>query len=436
MPGAFGGVQEQSRPPLFIGREPGGPLKRACRGGISAARAAPSARLLERGRGRLVDSDGGGREVPGTPVDVSVGQGLGKRPMGLASLPSGRVGIDRRARERVAELDRPGPHGDQAGGLGRGQDRQVDPQPGGRALEHRHIAALAGRREHQGAAGRRIEFLDPAQEGARDSRRNDDGRARGSELELVRIAGQLDQSQGVAGGGAVQPLRGSGGQPMEERRGVLGAQSANPTGGDVGAVEQRRIPLADGDQHRDRIGHQTPEGEQQRLGARIVEPVSIVDEHGDRGLLGVRRQQAERRRTHREALLGQPGTQRQGSLERHRLRPGNPIERDQGRAQQLEQRRERDLRFGLDPPRSQDPHAGAGGSIGGIVEQHGLADARLAHQRERCARARPRLPEDAVYLLALALTPQQHRAGPPLLPCRTIRHRLGAPRMRTTRPPT
>ena len=77
--------------------------------------------------------------------------------------------------------------------------------------------------------------------------------------------------------------------------------------GEVRAVEQGWVSLADRDQDRDRVGHETADGEQQRLSARLVEPVSVVDEQRDGGLLGIGGEQAERRRADREALLGTPG---------------------------------------------------------------------------------------------------------------------------------
>ena len=43
------------------------------------------ARLFERGRGDLVRTDARGRQMPGAPVQVSVGQGACKRRVRLAA---------------------------------------------------------------------------------------------------------------------------------------------------------------------------------------------------------------------------------------------------------------------------------------------------------------------------------------------------------------
>ena len=78
------------------------------------------------------------------------------------------------------------------------------------------------------------------------------------------------------------------------------------------------------------------------------------------------------------------------------------------RAQQLEQGRERDLRLGLDAPRPQQLHPG--GVPGGVIEQRGLADPRLADQRQHRAVARPRALQGCSHLAPLTLATNQHAA--------------------------
>ena len=137
----------------------------------------------------------------------------------------------------------------------------------------------------------------------------------------------------------------SGASQSEQRRGFLAAEAADPDGRQVRAVEQRGLALTNREQHRDRISHQPSDGEQQRLGAGAVEPLGVVDQHGDRALLGVGGEQAERRRADREALLRPGRPERERALERERLRLRDAVEHPERRAQQLEQRRERDLRL-------------------------------------------------------------------------------------------
>ena len=113
--------------------------------------------------------------------------------------------------------------------------------------------------------------------------------------------------------------------PVEQLGRVLAAQPAEPVRLQIRAVEQRRVPFTHGEDDRDRIGDEPAKGEQQRLRARFVEPMSVVDQNRDRSLLGICRREAERSRTDREPLLRQPGPQRQRAFERHGLRARFPL---------------------------------------------------------------------------------------------------------------
>ena len=188
VPGGLGGVQQQSRAPLVVGGEPRRALERAPAAVAYALRSRlADARLLERRRGRVVGPDRGGGEVPGAPVDVSVGQRGGERPVGVAPL------VERTRRRRS-------PTGRAGGGTRPSPARSVTspaasaaasaarsiPSRCGRALEHRQIAAVAGRGEHQRAPGGVVELVDAAQERARDPRGDEHRGALGRERELLR----------------------------------------------------------------------------------------------------------------------------------------------------------------------------------------------------------------------------------------------------------
>jgi hypothetical protein len=80
--------------------------------------------------------------------------------------------------------------------------------------------------------------------------------------------------------------------------------------------------------------------------------VGIVDERGHGGVLRVRREQVERRRTDREAILRGRRPERERALERSALRFGNPLELGERWTQQLQQPRERHTRLRLDPARA------------------------------------------------------------------------------------
>ena len=117
------------------------------------------------------------------------------------------------------------------------------------------------------------------------------------------------------------------------------------------------MPVAHRDQHRDRVRQQAADREQNRLGARRVEPLGVVDQHQHRRLLGVGREQAQRPGADGEPILSAAGPQRQRALQRRGLRCGYADERPEGRAQELEQPGERNVGLGLDPAGAQDPHA-------------------------------------------------------------------------------
>ena len=91
------------------------------------------------------------------------------------------------------------------------------------------------------------------------------------------------------------------------------------------------------------------------------------------------------------------------------------IQHDERRPQQLEQRPERDLGLGLDAAGTQDLHVP--GLSGGVVEEHRLADPRLADEGKRGAQARARPDERVIDGSPLFLAPQQH--GPILGPDET-----------------
>ena len=261
------------------------------------------------------------------------------------------------------------------------------------------------------------------------------GAPSGASARSPASACELEQRERVAGGGVVQALGHAGREASEERRRLVAGQAAEPQRRQIGAVEQRRVAFAHRDQDRDRIGHQPAEREQQRLGARAVEPVGVVDEHRDRAVLGVGGEQAERGRADREPLLGRAWPQRQRALERDRLRLRDLVEHHQRRAQQLEQRRERDLGLGLDPARAQHPHpagrsaAWSSSTVLPIPGSPTSASVALAPD----ARAR----QHALDLLSLAVTTEQHRPNPsPRCRRAPAGRRLGAPRKRCRPPQT
>ena len=151
----------------------------------------------------------------------------------------------------------------------------------------------------------------------------------------------------------------------------------------VGQARDERVSLgaAHAEQHDDRVGREPSRGEDERARRRRVGEVQVVDDDGDRPVLGVPADQAQHRRADREPVAPVGAADGAGSAsaadERVRLHRGDAVERAQRGPQQLQQRGERDLALGLEPGRAQ--HAACRPApLDGVVEQGGLADAGLA----------------------------------------------------------
>jgi hypothetical protein len=173
------------------------------------------------------------------------------------------------------------------------------------------------------------------------------------------------------------------------------------------AVEPRRLALAHGQDHRDRIGDETAEREEQGIRARPVQPVRVVHQHDDRGLFSVGGQQAECPRPHGEAArrAGRPEGERAPQC--LGLRAGDPVDPGQRRPEEFKQAGERDLGLRLHPAGPE--HAHAGRLLPGVGEQGRLADPDLPDDGEHTAAARAGLVEQTDERPLLPVTADQHK---------------------------
>ena len=313
-----------------------------------------------------------------------------------------RVGarVDGRAHERVVELHAAGAPGARgrpprrrasasAGAPARASDREVAVVAGGRDEQRRTRPARAasprGRRTPRRVAR-------AAAPGRRPRRRRPAPRARAARAGCRRSLRGGGRRAGVVPRRAQQGARGRAVEPAErEDR-------------QIAAVEQRRLAGAHGEHDGDGIGEQPPQREAQRVGARVVEPVRVVDEHERRRDLRLRGEQAQRRRADGEAVAAAARPQRQRPAERRRLGPRDLRELAERRAQQLEQAGERHRRLGLHAARPQHPH--------------------------RRRRARRRASSSAVLPMPTSPT----RASTPLVPARASATRRSSRRCSESRP--
>ena len=184
------------------------------------------------------------------------------------------------------------------------------------------------------------------------------------------------------------------------------------------------LGAAHAEQDDDRVGREPPRGEDERVRRRRVGQVQVVDHDGDRAVLGVPADQAQHRRADREpvARLGralEPRGERERGGQRIRLHRRDPVERAERRAQQLQQRPERDLPLRLEAGRTQHPHLVE--SVDGVVEQRGLSDPGLAGESEHAARSQAGRGHEPVDRLLLGLPTHQHA------PSLGARHGRGSP---------
>ena len=171
-------------------------------------------------------------------------------------------------------------------------------------------------------------------------------------------------------------------------------------------VELARVALARPDQHGDRIGLQAPRDEHERFGRRAVEPVRVVDDAQQRLRLGRRGEQAEHRHRDEEAILHALGRQPERAAQRGGLHVGQLGGAVQHRPQELVQAGEGQLGLGLDAGPGE--HAHPVGARQRVLQQRGLADARVAAQHQDAAARGAGRIEQAVDRLALAVSSQQH----------------------------
>ena len=290
----------------------------------------------------------------------------------------------------MAELDRAGPERDETGVLGGRQRGELDAEPaspraravrGRRCRWSRRGAAPAARPRRARPTRRRNapEILAETSTGApagasasssasRPSSSSASGLPAVASCSRAAASGASQSSSDAASSRLRPPIRSVGRSAPSSSD---GSPSRTATSTAIGSAISRR------------------QREQQRLGARAVEPLGVVDQHRDRALLGVRGEQAERRRADREPILGlRPGR----SASAPRARP--PAAPGCGRAAPSAGRSSSSSDANGICASDSIPRARSScipsRPLGGVVEQRGLADPRLADERQRRALARPR----------------------------------------------
>jgi hypothetical protein len=199
----------------------------------------------------------------------------------------------------------------------------------------------------------------------------------------------------------------SGDRRVKERPGIGVAQAT-----DRERVEGGQLVgggrLAHGEDERHRPGHQPAGDEGQRLGRGAVQPLGVVDDAHQRALVGHPGEQAQHGEPDEQAVRRRPVAQAEGGGQRVALRRRQRCEPILERGAELLQAGERDLGLGLHARGARDVAVRRG--LDQVLQQRGLADARLAAQDEHLAASRAHGFQQPVQRLALAAPSTQGRS--------------------------
>ncbi len=357
------------------------------RGGLLQRRTASSS-ALQRRRG----------QVPGAAVGVlvvalerrrerAVRRPALRRGGRLVRRPSAPAGGGRQA--AAAHRDRSPACSASSSASGPAPRRAAAARDDGRALR-----VVGGRDEHEPLrrAGSRRTRSRKARSISRVSGRASGSGAAPGELRRAEHRRQLQQSEGVAARALDEPVEHRRGRRdarvagEEHRR--IGVEPGQRERRHVGRLEAAHVALAGGEEQHDALRAEPARDEPQRVGRGGVEPVRVVDQAQHRPPLGEPRTAATG--TPRRPGSARAGRRRPGPSadpQRGRLGRRHAVEAAEGRAQELVKGGERQLRLRLHAARAQDLHVA--GPLAGVLQQRGLADARLAPQHQRSAARLP-----------------------------------------------
>ncbi len=408
-PRVLGGRDQPDGQVVGARAEPRGPLVRRRRDRIGR----PGCRA---GRGTVQHPGDGGvgcpqrlREVPGAAVDVVGRQGVGHRRVHGPALLRRAVAVHRGAQQGVPERDFAAHHVGQPRVLGGGEPGDVQAHRRTHRTRQPQVA-VAHDRDEQHRAGALVEQPHATGEG-----RGERGRERRRDVGPTwqqggRVLGELGDRERVAAGELVhprEPLVGHGcrGQAVDEAAGGAQVEAGQDQPAET-FDEVVGLARATDDEHRDRVGAQPTSGKDERTGRGPVEQVHVVQQYGDGRLFGIPAEQAQGGRADGEPVTRGTLLHRQGRRQRASLGWRDRLEQAQRRAEHREQPGERNLAFGLGAGRSQDPESLE--ATLGPAQQRGLADARLAGDREHATGTDPRPGDEPIDGLLLALPSDQH----------------------------
>ena len=381
----------------------------AARGREPAPAPRPPCRVLELAGHLVVVAERGRRPVPRAAIRVLLAvEHVRKRPVDGLPLRERGIAVERRADERMAELDAPSNArtrpADSAARVRSGSMPTSRPprrpSRGCRCRRPRRAGAAAAPAPAAGARAR-DRPLDLRALGQRIRQR----RATGELLRAQKVR-ELDQREWIPAGAFDQPVAHLGRKrrrtarraaPRPPRRRALEPQLGQPSPSNRRTSPSRAaksITTPSASSRRAANVSASADGRSSHCASSTT--------HSERLLLGGLREKTQYRHADQEAVLDGIPRQTQRPRERGRLRLREAHDAVKDRADKLVQRGERELALGLDPARAQHPHPRC--LVDRVPEQRRLADAgspriTSAPLREDPARAiRPSKAADSASL--------------------------------------
>ncbi len=161
--------------------------------------------------------------------------------------------------------------------------------------------------------------------------------------------------------------------------------------------------LADREHQADRVGGHPPGREPQGLRGSAIQPLMVIDHADQRLRPGHLREQAQHGQPDQEPVRRRPAADPEHGPQRIALRTGQLPGVIQHRPAQLMQPGEGQLHLRLHAHRARHPASFLGGLPGQVVEQDGLAHARVTADHQAPALAGPDRIDEPVELAAFAV---------------------------------
>src|SRR4051794_14007528 len=178
---------------------------------------------------------------------------------------------------------------------------------------------------------------------------------------------------------------------------------------ELGEARERVDRLPSREDDHDLLRQQATRHEREHARRGAVEPLRIIDETEKRLLFSHLRQQVEDREPDEKRIRRPSRAQAKRNFHRLSLRIRQVLDEIEARRAQLLERREREFHLPFDSVGASDPEVRSRPNR--ILEQGGLADARVPVYDEDAAVAVPRGSQQAVEPLALALPAKQLHCG-------------------------